>query len=99
MGFEYKIKATLTQTHIDKIENLLQKTDYFERKYWVEDKLFYDFRHPDNVGKMPNASLVIENDGIYICQWSVSPVWTYLNELKNYLDTQHIAIQIIDYQE
>ena len=56
MGFEYKIKATLTQTHIAKIENLLQKIDYFERKYWVEDKLFYDFRHPDNVGKMPNAS-------------------------------------------
>lgn len=99
MGFEYKIRAKLTPQQISEIEQILSKNDYFEQKYWVKEQLFWDFRHSDNHEKLPNVSLIIESDGVYICQWSAVEVWHYLDELKNYLHSQNIPIQIIDYQE
>lgn len=99
MGFEYKIQAKLTPQQSNEIAQILTKNDYFERKYWVNEQLFWDFRLPDNRGALPNVSLIIESDGVYVCQWSTAEVWQYLDELKMYLHSQNIPIQIIDYQE
>lgn len=99
MGFEYKIQAKLTPKQTAEIEQILAKNVYFERKYWVEGQLFWDFRHSENRGELPNVSLIIESDGVYICQWSAVEVWQYLDELKNYLHSQNIPIKVIDYQE
>lgn len=99
MGFEYKIQAKLTPQQSNEIAQILTKNDYFERKYWVNEQLFWDFRHPDNRGALPNVSLIIESDGVYVCQWSTAEVWQYFDELKMYLHSQNIPIQIIDYQE
>ncbi|MFD2562917.1 hypothetical protein [Aquimarina rubra] len=44
-------------------------------------------------------SIIFENDGIYICQYNASYVWTELEELKHYLDDKSVTYTIIDYQD
>lgn len=48
---------------------------------------------------MPNISIIFEEDGIYICQYGSSYVWTDLDALKSYLENELIEYEIIDYQE
>lgn len=99
MGFEYKLKTKLTDRQITEIENLLESAHLFDKKYEFENKLFRDFRHAENKGKIPNISIIFENDGIYICQYSSSYLWTDLDELKNYMEKEHIQYETIDYQD
>lgn len=96
MGFEYKIKAKLTPGQIAEIKKLLEKSSYFDRRRSAGDNLFWDFRRPENHGEIPNASLVLEDDGIYVCQWSAPGLWTCLDDLKGYLESEGIMMEIID---
>lgn len=99
MGFEYKLKTKLTDQQTAEIQDLLEKSVLFEKKYEYGHQLFWDFRHAENTGKIPNISIIFEEDGIYICQWSSSYLWKDLEELKNYLVKEHIEYDLIDYQE
>lgn len=99
MGFEYKLKAKLTDQQTAEIQDLLEKSVLFEKKYEYANQLFWDFRHAENTGKIPNISVIFEKDGIYICQWSSSYVWKDLEELKDYLQKEQIEYDLIDYQE
>ena len=99
MGYEYKIVAKLTENQIAEIKNLLISNIMFDKKYEFDSKMFWDFRHSENRGKMPNISVVFENDGIYICQYGSSYLWTYLDKLKDYILNEKIEIKIIDYQD
>jgi hypothetical protein len=40
-----------------------------------------------------------EKDGIYVCQYNSTYIWTDLNELKNYIQNEKIEYEILDYQE
>lgn len=99
MGFEYKLKTKLTNQQTAEIQDLLENLAIFEKKYEYAHQLFWDFRYSENTGKIPNISIIFEKDGIYICQWSSSYIWTDLQELKNYLEKEQIAYDLIDYQE
>jgi hypothetical protein len=99
MGFEYKLKTNLTDKQAAKIQDLLEGSPLFEKKYEYNNQLFWDFRYAENTGKLPNISIIFEEDGIYICQWGSSYVWTDLDELKNYIKKEQIAYEIIDYQD
>lgn len=99
MGFEYKLKTKLTDRQTIEIQNLLENAHLFDKKYEFEHTLFWDFRHSENNGKIPNISIIFENDGIYICQYSSSYLWTDLDELKNYIEKEHIQYETIDYQD
>lgn len=99
MGFEYKLKTKLTDQQTAEIQHLLENSVLFEKKYEYAHQLFWDFRYAENTGKLPNMSIIFEEDGIYICQWSSSYVWTDLDELKNYIKKEQIAYEIIDYQD
>lgn len=99
MGFEYKLKTKLTDQQTTEIQNLLESSALFEKKYEYAHQLFWDFRHAENLGKIPNISIMFEEDGIYICQWSSSYVWKDLDELKNYIENKQIEYGLIDYQE
>lgn len=99
MGFEYKIKTKLTDKQTSEIQDLLESFALFEKKYEYAHQLFWDFRHKENTGKMPNMSIIFEEDGIYICQYGSSYMWTDLNELKSYMEKEHIAYDILDYQD
>ncbi|WP_160137601.1 hypothetical protein [Chryseobacterium sp. c4a] len=99
MGFEYKLKTKLTHQQTTEIQDLLENAVLFEKKYEYAHQLFWDFRHVENTGKMPNISIIFEEDGIYICQYGSSYMWKDLDELKNYIEKEQIACEIIDYQE
>lgn len=99
MGFEYKLKTKLTDQQAAEIQDLLENLAIFEKKYEYAHQLFRDFRHAENTGKIPDISIIFEKDGIYICQWSSSYIWTGLEELKNYLEKEQVEYEFIDYQE
>jgi hypothetical protein len=64
-----------------------------------DNKTFWDFRQLENIGKIPNISLVFEKDEIYVCQYSSTDIWTDLDKLKNYIQNENIKYEILDYQE
>lgn len=99
MGFEYKIKADFNTGHIQDITDLLELNPYFEKKYDFLSKENRQFRHPENKNQMPNLIIISETDGLYVCQFSASYLWTWLEALKNYLDCSGIGYTVIDYQE
>lgn len=99
MGFEYKLKAKLTERQTTEIQYLLANTSFFDKKYLFNNNLFWDFRYVENMGEIPNISIIFENDGIYICQYSSSYLWTNLDELKIYMADNQIEYEVIDYQE
>jgi len=99
MGFEYKIKADFTAVQIQEIASLLEQNPYFEKKYSFQGKEIWQFRHPENKGQMPNLIIIFEIDGIYICQFAASYLWTWLEVLKSFLDSNRITYTITDYQE
>lgn len=99
MGFEYKIKADFTARQLQEIGGLLERNLYFEKKYNFQGKENRQFRHPENKGQTPNLIILFETDGIYICQFGTSYLWTWLEALKHYLDSNEISYLITDYQE
>jgi hypothetical protein len=99
MGFEYKIKADFTTIHLQEIAELLERNPYFEKKYNFQGKENWQFRHPENKDQMPNLIIIFEIDEIYICQFGTSYLWTWLEALKSYLDSNEITYIITDYQE
>ncbi|MCT2407777.1 hypothetical protein NZD88_09530 [Chryseobacterium antibioticum] len=99
MGFEYKITAKFTGKQITEIQYLFENDKTFDKKYEFNNKTFWDFRQPGNNGTMPNISIIFENDGIYICQYSSSYVWKDLDLLKTYIENENIEYEIIDYQD
>lgn len=60
--------------------------------------MFWDFIHPEYTGKLPNISIIFEEDSIYICQYGSSYVWIDPEELKNYIDKEQIEYEL-NYQE
>jgi len=99
MGFEYKLKTKLTDKQTIEIQGLLVDNKTFDKKYKFDGKEFWDFRRADNNGKMPNINIVFEEDGIYICQYGSSYLWTDIENLKDYIDNEKIEYKIIDYQD
>lgn len=97
MGNEYKLIARISREQKKDIFDILEKNKNFDRK--DQSKLNFEFRRSDNLGKMPNTYIVIESDGIYICQNGASYLWTDLNDLKEYFETNEIKYKILDYSE
>ncbi|GFD83789.1 hypothetical protein KUL118_66510 [Tenacibaculum sp. KUL118] len=99
MGFEYKLRSILTNKQINDIQFLLLDNITFDKKYKFDNKVFWEFREAENNGKLPNVTIVFENDGIYICQYGSSYLWTNLDKLKDYIKSNKIEYQPINYQE
>lgn len=99
MGFEYKITAKFTRKQITEIQYLFENDKTFDKKYEFNNTIFWDFRQAGNNGTMPNISIIFENDGLYICQYSSSYMWKDLNPLKTYIENENIVYEIIDYQD
>lgn len=99
MGFEYKIITKLNQKQISEVQQLLEQNNIFDKKYEFDNKLFWDFRKPDNTGKMPNISVAFESDGIYICRHEGGFVWKNLENVKTYMESENVSYEILDYQE
>jgi hypothetical protein len=98
MGFEYKLSTKVTDTQTTEIQHLLEASTTFEKKYNFEKKILWNFRHPENTGKMPDMSIIFENDGIYICQYGSTYIWKDLDMLKSYKENNNMKYDIIDFQ-
>ena len=99
MGFEYKLRTILTENQTSEIQFLLMDNITFDKKYKSENKEFWEFRRVENNGKLPNINIVFKEDGIYICQFGSSYLWTDLDKLKDYIESNKIEYEILDYQE
>jgi hypothetical protein len=99
MGFEYKLKTKLTDKQTTEIQGLLIDSITFDKKHKFDGKEFWDYKRADNIGKMPSINIIFEEDGIYICQYGSSYLWTDIEKLKDYLDNEKIEYKIIDYQD
>ena len=99
MGFEYKLRTKLTNKQTNEIQDILVDNITFDKKYKFDNREFWEFRKAENNGKLPNINIVFENDGIYICQYGSSYLWTDLDKLKDYIERNKIEYEIIDYQE
>jgi hypothetical protein len=99
MGFEYKIVTKLSSEQYESICDLLERHAYFGKKYCYNGEELFEFRRPDNPGKMPNIFITFEADGIYVCQNGSSFIWTDLDDLKKYLDEYAIQYKILDYSD
>ncbi|MEJ5056011.1 hypothetical protein [Sphingobacterium sp. MYb382] len=99
MGFEYKLRTKLTENQLGEIQNLLASDLMFDKKYKYEGEEFWDYRKASNTGKLPNIHIIFMEDGIYICQYNSSYLWTDLDKLKSYIESNDIDYEIIDYQD
>lgn len=99
MGFEYKIITKLTEEQENDLSKLFTGNVFFHKRYAYEGHDFFEFRKPSNPGKLPNIMIAFETDGIYICQYGTSHLWTDLEEIKGYLDENQITFKILDYSD
>ena len=101
MSFEYtaQVKKPFSQEQRAAIGALLEKNPLFCRTYDFNDKTWYEFRdiHNSDLSELPNFSIVIEHDGIYISTNSPGPIWEGLEDVRQYLDDS--ITHIIDHQE
>ena len=97
MGFEYKIIAKFTDTQIKDIADVLLQDNHFDKKQNAGGKEFWEFRRPENQGQLPDLTIAFEIDGLYVCQYGSTYLWTDLDKLKDYLATEDIEHKILDY--
>ena len=101
MSFEYtaQVKEPFSQEQRVAIGALLEKNPLFCRTYDFDGKKWYEFRDTDNqdTSKLPNFSIVIKHDGLYISTNSPGPMWEGLEDVHQYLSDS--ITHIVDYQE
>ena len=95
MGFEHKIYCSLSDRQKDDIQRLLIAHDLFFRTIVVADNKFFEFRKKDKIDdELPEFNVVIEPDGLYICNYAHSSAWADIDFIKEYLLENHINIKI-----
>lgn len=68
MGTEYKVK--LKYKDATQIDTFLRALPFFSA--FEEQWKSYNYREENNLGKMPNAEIRIEDEGIYLCDYGMS---------------------------
>ena len=67
MGYEYRVKFTYeSMAQVDEFLRGLTCFDSFD-----EQRKTYIYRTIENTGKMPNAEISIEADGLYLCDYGM----------------------------
>ena len=99
MGFEYKLITTFTIEQTDHLILFLEAHINHYKSYYFNNFKYLEFRTPDNGDVMPNITIVLEADGLYICQHGSSHLWQDIEELEEYLKIEDTKYTIVDYQE
>lgn len=97
MGYEYKIMTKLTDRQLSEVQGLLMDNNTFDNKYEFNNEIWWEFRQPANSGKMPNCSVVFQDDGIYICQYLSPYLWESLDNLKDYMENNIVEFTLMSY--
>ena len=99
MGFEFKVISNLTANEINDIHLLLDNNELLEKKYEFENKLFWDLKNYESKSDMPDTTITIEQNGIYICQYLSSYLWTNVDNLKNYFEKEVKEFKVDKYED
>lgn len=98
MGFEYKIIISLATEQVHSIYQYFEDHTDFKRTKDQFGNECLEFKSSENTGRMPNTYVVLEPDGICICQNSSSYLWKNIEGLRHYLATNMLDYTIMDYQ-
>lgn len=70
MGIEYKI--AIPKAAVDTVDGILRSAKWFTQTIQTDQQLVYEYRMPNNFGRIPNGHAYIESDGIYFCDFGGS---------------------------
>lgn len=93
MGYEYQI--IFETRDIKGVEALLESLPSFVNIQNYNNRNYFNYRLKNNSGEMPNASALIEPNGIYFCDHGGSGL--ILKELIKKVTANYGQPQIIDY--
>lgn len=94
MGFESKIYSKENAQIYKGVQNILENQKSFYKKEIINDHLDFEFRESKISGGMLDITVIIEEDGLYICQYLSSKMWNVLNEIITFLKKNNIDFNI-----
>ena len=94
MGFEHHIFFTMSSQERGTVEKLLTKHPFFSSLSIVNNITFYEFRKTIAINNTPDFTVIIEKDGLYVCNNRHSEEWTDIDFIKEYLDENNIKYRI-----
>ena len=94
MGVEHKIYCSLSDKQKEDVQKLLTSHHLFSETEVVGNDKFFEFRKNKVDNEMPDFSIVIEFDGLYICNNQNYSQWADIDFLKEYLLENHISFKI-----
>lgn len=94
MSFEYKIIAQLSLTDRSQIIEIIESNPLLYSQYEDYGNQNWEYKSPDNDDFLPDTSITLEKDGIYICQYVVEETWHELQGIAQYLADNNIAYTI-----
>ncbi|MDF2451007.1 MAG: hypothetical protein K0S26_511 [Bacteroidota bacterium] len=94
MGFEHQVYFSLTNESKNDIRKLLIENSCFTKSVIVDNKEYFEF-HKTNAGNdMPDFSVVIETDGLYVCNNRQPDAFADIEFITQYLSENNIKYSI-----
>ena len=94
MGHEFKIRVAEEAMDKARADECLRFVPGFTK--FDEDRSFYIFREPTNLGEMPNVVVKLESDGFYVCDFGSSQL--VMPEISRVLSAHFGEIRLEDYE-
>lgn len=94
MGFESKIHFSSNAQIQRGIQQILENQRSFYKKEFLYGHLNLEFRENKAPEGMPDITTIIEEDGLYICQYVSSKTWDGANEIIAFLKNNNIDLRL-----
>lgn len=94
MGFEHQVYFSLTNESKNDIQKLLIENSSFTKTVIVDNKEFFEFHLTNSDNDMPDFSVVIETDGLYICNNRHPDVFADIEFITKYLSENNIKYSV-----
>lgn len=92
---EYKLLLQLTASQRVAIVNIIEQHPLFYSTYNDFGNEAFELRHIENTNFLPDTSITIESDGLYICQNNHKDIWHNIEQIKSYITTQKLEFDIL----
>lgn len=94
MGFESKIYFSNNAQIQKGIQEILENQKSFYKREILDGHLNLEFRENKVPEGMPDITAIIEEDGLYICQYVSSKTWVVVNEIISFLKKKNIDFRL-----
>lgn len=92
---EYKLLILLTASQRVAIIKIIEQHPLLYSTYNDFGNEAFELRHVDNTDFLPDTSITIEPDGLYICQNSHKDIWHNIEQIKSFITTQALEFDIL----